>query len=132
MTSECVEQEQRNAPHHPTILIVEDDLAIGFVLAQALKEEMGARVLFATDGFQALKMLRVLRPTLCLLDYWLPQMNGLELAEQLRAISGCEQIPLVLMSANLPTQAVEARGLVGIAKPFDLDTLLDLVSTLLA
>lgn len=132
MTHETGLQEQKHSTPFPTILIVEDDLEIGFVLAQLLKEEIPARVLFATDGFQALKMLRVLHPTLCVLDYQLPQMDGLELVEHLRATSGYEQIPIVFMSANLPREAVEARGLVGIEKPFDLDTLVDMVNALLA
>lgn len=132
MTPDSITHEPEQRTPAPTILIVEDDLAIGFVLAQVLKEEIGARVLFATDGWQALQMLQVLRPALCLLDYWLPQINGLELVAHLRASRGGERLPIVLMSATLPTEALEAYGLVGLAKPFELEALIELVHALLA
>lgn len=131
MTYDSGMEEKRNATHPPTILIVEDDLDIGFILAQVFKEEIQAHVLLATDGFQALKMLRAIHPTLCVFDYRLPGMDGLELVDQLRAIERSEQIPIVFMSAHLPKQAVEERGLVGVEKPFDLYHLADMVKVLI-
>ena len=132
MTYNSGMEEKSDTTHLPTILIVEDDLEIGFILAQALKEEILAHILLATDGFQALQMLRAIHPTLCIFDYRLPRMDGLELVDHLRATECCSQIPIVFMSANLPKQAVEERGLMGIEKPFDLYHLADMIKGLIS
>jgi CheY-like chemotaxis protein len=116
-----------------TILIVEDDIEIGYFLAQALREEPHYQVLFATDGFQALKMVRTLAPDLVLLDYLLPRVNGLEVAEQLRAseIEKLRQVPIILMSANLPQKSSLRDDITILHKPFDLDALLEQVKGML-
>ncbi|GHO80290.1 hypothetical protein KSD_80610 [Ktedonobacter sp. SOSP1-85] len=66
-----------------TILVIEDDLHVGYMLAQALKEEFSCKVIFATDALQALKMIRLVLPDLILLDYHLPQMDGLAFLAQM-------------------------------------------------
>ena len=116
-----------------TILIVEDDIEIGYFLAQALREEPCYQVLFATDGFQALKMVRTLVPDLVLLDYLLPRVNGLEVAERLRAseIEKLRQVPIILMSANLPQKSCLRDDITILHKPFDLETLLKQVKGIL-
>ena len=62
-----------------TVLIVEDDRDIGEFMVQALRLETSYHPLLASDGFQALKVVREIKPELLLLDYHLPSMDGLEL-----------------------------------------------------
>ncbi|HEX4203814.1 MAG TPA: response regulator [Ktedonobacteraceae bacterium] len=131
-----MEEIQRTEATNPTavktILIVEDDIDIGFALAQVLKEETSSyRVIFATDGFQALKMVRTIVPQIIILDYLLPNMDGLEVVEKLRVTKGMEQTPIIFMSANMPRQARERNDLVVLEKPFELDALLHLVKQFL-
>jgi CheY-like chemotaxis protein len=116
-----------------TILIVEDDIEIGYFLAQALKEEPRYQVIFATDGFQALKMVESLVPNLVLLDYLLPRVNGLEVAEQLRAseMEALREVPIILMSANLPGCVSLRKDIITLHKPFDLDGLLGRIKRIL-
>lgn len=76
-----------------TILVIEDDLHVGYVLAQALKEKFSSKVIFATDALQALKMIRFVLPDLILLDYHLPQMDGLAFIDHLRTGIESEHIP---------------------------------------
>ena len=71
-----------------TILVIEDDLHVGYVLAQALKEEFSSKVIFATDALQALKMIRLVLPDLIMLDYHLPHMDGLAFIDLLRTFIG--------------------------------------------
>src|SRR2546423_12129119 len=62
-----------------TILVVEDDTAIGSFLVEAIKQEAPHQALLTTDGYQALKIVDDIKPDLFLIDYSLPYMNGLEL-----------------------------------------------------
>ncbi len=113
---------------HTTILIVEDDLDIGAVLVDLLTEETPYQIIHVENAAQALDVAQHTRPSLGLLDYRLPgNMNGVELAERLRAMDGCAAIPLILMSACLPVQDLARRKLIGLKKPFELDHLLQML-----
>ncbi len=110
-----------------TVLVVEDDEDIGELIVQAIDLETPFRALLVTDGFQALKKVNNLKPNLLLLDYGLPDTNGIKLYDTLHAISGLEHVPAIMISANLPTQEVEKRKLLSLKKPFELDELLHII-----
>ncbi|EFH81348.1 response regulator [Ktedonobacter racemifer] len=114
-----------------TILVVEDDIHVGYFLAQALKEEVSYKVIFATDGLQALRMIRTVLPDLILLDYHLPHMDGFELIDHLRASTESEHIPVILISGNLPERLPKRKNVMYLKKPFELDALLQHVTDLL-
>lgn len=115
-----------------TILVIEDDDTIGSFLVEALSLETPYKAMLVTDGFQALRVVHDIKPSLLITDYRLPQMNGLELYDRLRATKGLEHTPTIIMSAYLPEQEVKQRQLVTMPKPFELDDLLDTVERLLA
>ncbi len=85
-----------------TVLIVEDDAAIGEALMAFLQDATAYQVLHVSDGFEALKVVRTLIPHLILLDYQLPGMDGLECLDRLRESCGVEHTPVILMSATPP------------------------------
>jgi|SRR5436305_14991818 len=114
------------------ILVVEDDEAIGTLLVQLLAQETCYQALLAADGFEALNMVREVKPDLFILDYQLPSMNGIQLYDRLHIISQLEKVPAILLSARLPRYEVEKRSLIGLGKPFDLDELLETVNKALA
>ncbi len=118
--------------HKPVILVVEDDDSIGTFLVQALSQETPYGAMLVPDGFQALKVIRDIKPCLFITDYRLPRMNGLELCDLLKAEQEWVDIPTIIMSAYLPEQEVRKRKLVSLNKPFELDDLLDTVERLLA
>src|SRR4051794_13023576 len=66
-----------------TVLVVDDDTWIRDVLEMAL-ESAGYEVILAQDGLEALEQLDYHRPSLMILDLMMPNVNGFELAEQLR------------------------------------------------
>lgn len=114
-----------------TVLIVEDDAAIGEVLLDVLQEATSYQIIHVLDGFAALKVVRTLIPHLILLDYWLPGMDGLECLDTLRTSNDLLQTPVILMSSALPQQARERSDLTLLEKPFEMDTLLTLIRHLL-
>lgn len=115
-----------------TILLVEDDANIGEVLMQAITQETSYLVILVSDGYEALKVVEGIKPSLFLLDYQLPRMNGIELYDQLHAIEALAHVPAIMMSARLPHQDLKKRAILGMNKPIDLDDFLLTIEQLLA
>lgn len=114
-----------------TIVIVEDDNAIGLFLTLAFSEETPYKSILVPTAERALKVIETVKPDLFILDYQLPEMDGLQLCHELRMHQAFRDTPIILMSANLPQQEFAQLKVIGIAKPFDLDELLDTVDRLL-
>ncbi len=114
------------------ILIVEDDPDIGLLLLTALQQETPYDTLLVSDGEVALRLIAMRKPHLVLVDYQLPGMNGLDLADRIHTMEGLEQVPLLLISANLPRTELARRHLPGLSKPFELEILLTVIRHLLS
>jgi|SRR5215472_7495541 len=115
-----------------SILVVEDDSDIGLFLVQAISQETPYQAMLVTDGFQALKVIASIKPNLFILDYWLPSMNGIELYDRLHATNGLEDIPTIMISAQLPRRELIKRNIHSLHKPLELDEFLRLVERLLS
>ena len=113
------------------VLVVEDDVGIGNFLVQAILQETSHQAMLVTDGFQALKAVASIKPSLFILDYQLPRMNGIELYDQLHAMQGFESIPAIIVSARLPRQEIEKRKVIPMSKPLELDDFLNTIDRLL-
>ena len=115
-----------------TILVVEDDQGILFVLSAFLRDE-GFEVREAENGSAALENIEKHgMPRLILLDMLMPVMNGWQFASELVQRFGKrnEQIaPIVVMSAAADAQqrARDIRAVGWVGKPFVLDELLALI-----
>ena len=98
--------EQPNATE--TILVVDDTPANIDVVRSVLS---GAyRVLAAVSGATAFKVLEKHRPDLILLDIMMPEMDGYEVCQRIKAITGLQDIPIVFLTAKAEIED-EARGL---------------------
>lgn len=115
-----------------TVFIVEDDEAIGPLLVQVIEQETSYEAVLASDGFQALKMLRTVKPDVLILDYGLPDMNGLEFYDTIHADKALKHLPVLIVSAETVRiqKEVKARQLSQLKKPFELTTLLDAIERL--
>jgi CheY-like chemotaxis protein len=107
-----------------SVLVVDDEAAIR-ELVQLVLEDEGYRVRGAATGVEALAAVERERPDLVLSDIWMPQMDGLTLADRLARLG----IPVILMSAV--ATAADMPGVPLLHKPFDLDRLLSLAASLL-
>jgi DNA-binding response OmpR family regulator len=114
------------------ILVVEDDEDIGFLVSEVLSQETSFQAVLVTTGQEALESIDSMTPCLLLLDYRLPDMDGIQLYDQLHAKSGLEPIPTIMMSATLPEDALRKRRIIGMKKPFELDDLIHTVEHLLS
>jgi DNA-binding response OmpR family regulator len=115
-----------------TVFIVEDDEAIGRLLVQVIEQETSYQAVLASDGFQALKMLQTVKPDVLLLDYGLPDMNGLEFYDTIHAVKSLKHLPVLIISAETVQiqKEVKARQLSQLQKPFELTTLLEAIERL--
>lgn len=114
------------------ILIVEDDIAIGHMIAVTLLQETLYHPYIALSGHEALHVVRDITPVLFILDYQLPSMTGLQLYDQLHRREGLKAVPAIMLSANLPLLELHKRHILGITKPFEIDALLQAIAQLLA
>lgn len=78
-----------------TILLVDDDDAI-LEISSEYFELKGYRIITATDGVQALNIIKNEKIDCCVTDINMPQMDGMKLAEQLRKIDNT--IPVIIMT----------------------------------
>ena len=113
------------------VLVVEDDPDIGDVVRRSLRRE-GYDVRLAPDGAAALDEAAVFEPDAVVLDLGLPQVDGLEVSQRLRADG---DVPILMLTAR---DSVDARvqGLDSgaddyLVKPFDLQELLARIRALL-
>jgi len=82
-----------------TVLIVEDDAAIREMLTMFLTTKK-YHILEAPDGKQALSQLNKNTPDLVLLDWMLPDTDGLQLLQEIRAIPVHQELPILMLTAR--------------------------------
>jgi signal transduction histidine kinase len=116
------------------ILVVDDDSAVRQVTVE-MAHDLGCEVVQAAGAEQALALIDKLSPppTLILLDYAMPGMNGLQLARALRQRGMKAPIALVTGYAELSETDIAAEHLSGLLrKPFTIRELLGLLTQLRA
>lgn len=88
------------------ILIIEDESVLQKTFGDLLSAE-GYEVISALDGEDGLKMAKVKKPDLILLDLILPKMHGLEVLKQLKEDSETKDIPVIILTNLEGTDDVE-------------------------
>ncbi len=108
-----------------TILLVEDDINLAFVIKDNL-ELAGYKVIAASDGLQADTTLRSGGFDLVLLDVNLPKIDGFTLAEDFRRMN--QKVPILFLTArNQKEDRLQGFKIGGddyISKPFSIEELL--------
>jgi two-component system, OmpR family, KDP operon response regulator KdpE len=106
------------------ILVVDDEPQITRVLKTALSSR-GYAIRTASDGDDALQVMKSWAPDLVITDLRMPNMDGVELCRHLRAKSG---IPILVLSVRneerIKIEALDAGADDYITKPFSIDELL--------
>jgi CheY-like chemotaxis protein len=113
-----------------TILVVEDDEDNQALFIDAFSLLASYHVQVARNSTEALHFVKHIKPSLLILDYRLPNMNGIELYDQLHAIPELEKIAAIIIggiASDEVARDIESRKLIRIDKPFDLDEFLDTV-----
>ena len=116
-------------------LVIDDSKAIRIVLRKLLRE-LGFEVVEAADGREALQRLNgPMGPfDLALVDWNMPEMNGLEFVREVRGQGGHDYLTMVMVTTETESgqvvRALAAGANEYIMKPFSRDVLLDKLSML--
>ena len=114
------------------VLIVEDEPTIGEMIESVLNDEAGCRATAVPDGAAALAYLAGVVPDLVVLDVNLPGLDGFALHDLLHARPATATVPVLFMTAGGHEAEFARRGVADwLAKPFDLDDLLQRVAAAL-
>ncbi len=115
-----------SVPPRKTVLVVEDDAALRKVLELRLKLE-GFDVVLAEDGEAGLAVLETIRPDAAITDLMMPRLDGFGFCRRSRAVAGCADLPIILLTAHQRDaevdRLIELGGITFMAKPFDAPTL---------
>ena len=116
------------------ILLVEDDPTNAELFTLLLAHEKPYHVFWATNGLAALHFTQHVKPRLFLLDYYLPDMNGIVLYDRLHVRKDLEAVPALMTGAYLEAAAddIKQRGLLALEKPFELDEFLSIIESIVA
>jgi CheY-like chemotaxis protein len=118
-----------------TILLVED-IEDSLEATRVMLEVLGADVLVARDGIQALGVIATSHPDLVLCDLRMPRMDGFEFLQELSRLYGDDHAPVVAVSglaSKADHQRTRAAGFEGhLNKPFDDVALVSAVTTTLS
>lgn len=117
-------------------LLIVDDQPANLRLLAAMLVDQGYKVRSAISGQLALTATRAAAPDMILLDISMPEMNGYEVCEQLKADEDIRDIPVIFISALGEVQdkvkAFTVGGVDYITKPFQVAEVLARVETHLA
>ena len=107
-----------------SILLAEDDINLGFVIADQFRAE-GYHVSLTTDGVEALKRFNEQPYHLCIFDVMMPKKDGFTLARDIRQINS--DVPILFLTAKSMTEdkieGFNAGGDDYLTKPFSVEEL---------
>ena len=112
------------------ILIADDEPQIRILLNATLSVN-DYQLFEAADGDQALAMIEVHKPDLVILDWMMPKLTGIQVAESLRDNPVTASIPIIMLTARGMQRDRQIGKLAGIreyvVKPFSPNNLLEIV-----
>lgn len=102
-------------------VIVDDDPDIRAMVAMKLSSA-GYTVHEEVDGEAGLAAVRELDPSVVVLDWMMPRMNGLEVLQRIRSEDATRAVPVLLLTARAQEDAIERGFAAGaddyVVKPF--------------
>jgi DNA-binding response OmpR family regulator len=107
------------------VLYAEDEIFLGKIVKETL-ESRGFEVIMVTSGAAVMPAYQSARPDICVLDIMMPDRNGFEVAEGIRAVDG--EVPIIFLTAKTQTEDLVRGFRTGandyIRKPFSMEELI--------
>ncbi|MGH8852035.1 MAG: ATP-binding protein [Casimicrobiaceae bacterium] len=116
------------------ILVAEDNLTNQTIIRKLL-ESAGHTVLLASNGEEALDIYEEVQPELAILDFNMPERNGLEVCTTIRTMEPTgARLPVIILSASVTVEARDRARSAGadefVGKPFEAANLLQVIDRL--
>ncbi|NEP13370.1 MAG: MEKHLA domain-containing protein [Symploca sp. SIO2C1] len=109
-------------------ILVVDDTPANLNLLTSMLSEQGYKVRLAPNGRLALRSVQSSAPEVILLDILMPEMDGYQVCEQLKANPETQDIPIIFLSAlyevSDKVKAFKVGGVDYITKPFQVEEVL--------
>ena len=124
---------QKDSDKEKIVLLAEDEVMLSDLLAELL-ESTGYNVIKVYNGNEVIKLLtEELKVDMVILDYNMPDLNGLECSEKIRSLN--LDMPIILSSGSVSLndeEKLKEKGITGfISKPYEFDTLLTTIKKLI-
>jgi len=117
------------------VLLVDDDAELVEVMTKFLEEDGRFEIRVATTGFDAGMLVKEYRPDIIVLDVMLPDINGKEVCQRVRADSTLEDVRILCISGMIEEDKIQDLKLSGaddfLPKPFDAEILIERMCHLL-
>ena len=81
-------------------ILVVDDVALNVKVLCAMLRKLGFSPVSAPSGAKALELMKTTKPDIALLDLWMPEMNGMELASAIRENPDWKDVRIVAVTAD--------------------------------
>ena len=111
------------------VLLVDDDPDLVDLIHKALDDDGRFEVRIAANGFDAGMMVKDYRPDLIVLDVMLPDINGKEVCQRVRADASLEDVHILCISGMIEDDKIQDLRWAGaddfMHKPFDAEMLID-------
>ncbi|MEM9952370.1 MAG: response regulator [Chloroflexota bacterium] len=115
------------------VLVVEDSI-VNLEILSLILQAMGYDVMMAENGQEGYRLANEYRPSLIIVDYHLPGMNGIELVHKIRQNNSIAHIPIIAMTADIyaKNDLLNAGCDAYLAKPIRKGSLLRTITQVLA
>jgi len=115
---------------HYSIIVVEDNVELHQFLKEELKDAF-KKVYIASDGLEALQLIKQKLPDIIVSDVMMPRMDGYELCKRVKETLEISHIPVVLLTVRSDSNSTSVGYKLGadvyLTKPFEIDTLLNVI-----
>ncbi len=123
----------KTAPENKIILLADDEIMLRDLLAELL-ESNGFNVIKVSSGLEVLKLLtEELKVDLIIMDFNMPEMNGIECIEKVRGLNF--HMPIILSTGSISIDTKIDIHKIGVnsilLKPYEFDTMLSTIQKLL-
>ncbi len=114
-------------------IMVVDDTPANLKLLKEMLQRIGFTVSVFRSGADAVASLQYSHPDIILMDINMPEMDGYETCRRVKAVAGCEDIPLLFISAlsevGDKVKAFHNGGVDYITKPFEFEEVKERIYT---
>lgn len=108
--------------HRKKILVIDDDEMNLQIAKMILERKLPCEVFCAANGVDGLEILRTRRVNLVLLDILMPDFDGIETLQEIRADERIKNVPVMMLTASGDVENIQKVGTLGvkdyIKKPF--------------
>lgn len=114
------------------IMVIDDEVGFTRLLKANLEETGSYAVNVENDGARALESVEWFKPDLILLDVVMPDIDGFEVADQIKGMDAFADVPIVYITATLSREQADSIGnklkdLPVLAKPVEFDQIVTVI-----